>query len=353
MSEILYDRPLTEKDSFIEDAIGSARQGVEFERKIVESYTGVLSSNPDKILEGVSFILEVSNLGYDTEGGRIIPRYQGGVDTDFNNREAMERELEMHTSKSVGLSAELAYREQWAGLLFDRKDDPLLDEISGEIRKQAERKRRLVYGRNQEMQLHLGPELTVDQLIETEGSLEGHRETIEKLEARHTDLMQMQWNKETLESLDIYDVLSCTHDSTNASIDGEHVAVTTIGGMVKAVIFRSEAALEVEKTILNLKEALISTVETGAPTEWYASNYAKIYPRYEHSSYTGDCMIEELEFGIRTYNCLKRAGLQSLGSLLERTEDELKNIPNFGPRCSDDVRETLNRLGLSLRSEEQ
>lgn len=351
MSEILYDRPLTEKNSFIEDAIGSAREDAEFEQKIADSYAGIISSNPDKILEGVSFILEVSQLGYETGEGRITPRYRGNVNTDFNNREAMARQFEAHTSRSVGLTAEVAYRVQWAELLFERRDNPLLEEIPAEIRKQAERKRRLVYGRNDAIQLQPAFELTVDQLIETEESLKEHKDTIEKLEARHTDLMQMQWDKKTLESLDIYDVLSCTHDSQTAYIDGEHVAVTTIGGMVKAVIFRSEAALDAEKTILNLKEALINIIETGEPTDWYSSSYAKIDSHYENGSYVTDRPIEEIEFNIRTYNCLKRAGLKSLGSLLEHTEDELRTIPNFGRRCSEDVRETLNRLGLSLRSE--
>jgi DNA-directed RNA polymerase subunit alpha len=61
-----------------------------------------------------------------------------------------------------------------------------------------------------------------------------------------------------------------------------------------------------------------------------------------------DILIEELELGVRSYNCLKRAGIQTVGDLLQRTEAELNAIPNFGRKSIEEVVETLEARGLSL-----
>ncbi len=65
-----------------------------------------------------------------------------------------------------------------------------------------------------------------------------------------------------------------------------------------------------------------------------------------------DVLIEELELGVRSYNCLKREGIQTVGDLVSKTEAELLNIPNFGKKSIDEVKEKLAGRGLALRSEE-
>jgi DNA-directed RNA polymerase subunit alpha len=62
-----------------------------------------------------------------------------------------------------------------------------------------------------------------------------------------------------------------------------------------------------------------------------------------------DILIEELELGVRSYNCLKRAGIQTVGDLVSKTEAELNAIPNFGKKSIDEVVETLHARGLALR----
>ena len=64
-----------------------------------------------------------------------------------------------------------------------------------------------------------------------------------------------------------------------------------------------------------------------------------------------DILIEELELGVRSYNCLKRAGIQTIGDLLAKSENELGAIPNFGKKSIDEVIETLVSRGLSLRQD--
>ena len=62
-------------------------------------------------------------------------------------------------------------------------------------------------------------------------------------------------------------------------------------------------------------------------------------------------LIEELELGVRSYNCLKRAGIQTVGDLISKSEAELNAIPNFGKKSIDEVIETLEARGLSLRDD--
>jgi len=63
-----------------------------------------------------------------------------------------------------------------------------------------------------------------------------------------------------------------------------------------------------------------------------------------------DILIEELELGVRSYNCLKRAGVQTVGDLIQKSESELNAIPNFGRKSIEEVKETLEARGLSLRA---
>ncbi|MCS7236148.1 MAG: DNA-directed RNA polymerase subunit alpha [Armatimonadota bacterium] len=59
--------------------------------------------------------------------------------------------------------------------------------------------------------------------------------------------------------------------------------------------------------------------------------------------------IEELELSVRPYNCLKRAGIHTIGDLVQRTEEEIANVKNFGRKSLEEVTEKLAALGLSLR----
>jgi DNA-directed RNA polymerase subunit alpha len=64
-----------------------------------------------------------------------------------------------------------------------------------------------------------------------------------------------------------------------------------------------------------------------------------------------EILIEELELGVRSYNCLKRAGVQTVGDLVRKTRSELNAIPNFGSKSIEEVIETLQARGLDLRQD--
>lgn len=62
--------------------------------------------------------------------------------------------------------------------------------------------------------------------------------------------------------------------------------------------------------------------------------------------------VEELDLSVRPYNCLKRAGINTVGDLMQRTEEEIVSVKNFGRKSLDEVKEKLTQLGLSLKKKE-
>lgn len=66
-----------------------------------------------------------------------------------------------------------------------------------------------------------------------------------------------------------------------------------------------------------------------------------------------DMSIEELDFSVRSYNCLKRAGINTVGELIQKTEEEMMKVRNLGKKSLEEVDEKLKSLGLSLRKAEE
>ena len=59
--------------------------------------------------------------------------------------------------------------------------------------------------------------------------------------------------------------------------------------------------------------------------------------------------IDELELSVRSYNCLKRAGINTVGELVNKTADDMMKVRNLGRKSLDEVLAKLKELGLSLR----
>ncbi len=61
-------------------------------------------------------------------------------------------------------------------------------------------------------------------------------------------------------------------------------------------------------------------------------------------------MIEDLDLSVRSYNCLKRAGIQTVEELTQKTEDEMMKVRNLGKKSLKEVKEKLEELGLGFKS---
>jgi DNA-directed RNA polymerase subunit alpha len=59
--------------------------------------------------------------------------------------------------------------------------------------------------------------------------------------------------------------------------------------------------------------------------------------------------IEELDLSVRSYNCLKRAGINTVDELTQRTEEDMMKVRNLGKKSLEEVQQKLAGLGLSLR----
>jgi len=76
-------------------------------------------------------------------------------------------------------------------------------------------------------------------------------------------------------------------------------------------------------------------------------------PAADQQVLTGDLAltIEELNLSVRSYNCLKREGVNTVGELVQKSEAELMDIRNFGQKSIDEVKAKLDELGLGLRED--
>ncbi len=119
--------------------------------------------------------------------------------------------------------------------------------------------------------------------------------------------------------------------------------VTTNGSLSPDEAVREAAELLVDRL------SIFADPERARPSEEFAIE------GLEPASAGGgmdEVLIEELELGVRSYNCLKREGIQTVGDLISKTEAELLNIPNFGKKSIDEVKEKLTARSLGLRGED-
>ena len=63
--------------------------------------------------------------------------------------------------------------------------------------------------------------------------------------------------------------------------------------------------------------------------------------------------IRELNISVRTYNCLRRHGVSTVGELSEMTKEDLMRVRNLGKRNYDEILEKLDDIGISLASEDR
>lgn len=63
--------------------------------------------------------------------------------------------------------------------------------------------------------------------------------------------------------------------------------------------------------------------------------------------------IEELDLSVRSYNCLKRAGINTVEELIKKTEEDMMKVRNLGKKSLEEVQQKLGALGLSLRKAEE
>jgi DNA-directed RNA polymerase subunit alpha len=148
------------------------------------------------------------------------------------------------------------------------------------------------------------------------------------------------------------------------------IAIDSIYSPVMRVTYRVEATRAGERTDFDKLVIDVETKASIAPRDAVASaggtlvelfglarelnveaEGIEIGPRYE-AVVTGeglDIRIEELDLTVRSFNCLKREGINTLAQLVNLTEHQLMNIRNFGQKSVDEVLEKLAERELQLK----
>ncbi|MBD2762387.1 MULTISPECIES: DNA-directed RNA polymerase subunit alpha [unclassified Candidatus Sulfotelmatobacter] len=160
--------------------------------------------------------------------------------------------------------------------------------------------------------------------------------------------------------------------SQNKSADSEigRVPVDSIYSPVLKVTFRVEATRVEQRTDFDKLVLDVETKEAITPRDAVASagttlvelfglarelnttaEGIEIGPSPTDAAAAADMAlpIEDLELTVRSYNCLKREGIHSVGELVARSEADLMDIRNFGAKSIDEVKAKLQELGLALK----
>ncbi len=131
-----------------------------------------------------------------------------------------------------------------------------------------------------------------------------------------------------------------TRVGQDANYDSLTLEVWTNGGITpqQAVALAAKILIDHLELLTSVKE---SVNEIGSVIK-EAGN--------EQDSKGFNMVIEDLDLSVRSYNCLKRAGIQTVDELTQKTEEEMMRVRNLGKKSFKEVKDKLNNLGKSFRS---
>ena len=121
---------------------------------------------------------------------------------------------------------------------------------------------------------------------------------------------------------------------------------------------KTNGAIDPKDAVTTAAEILIrqlnifANLDTAALAAAYAERAVPEYDSVAPTNGMEHILIEELELGVRSYNCLKRVGIETVGDLVAKSDRDLAAIPNFGRKSIDEIRAALGAHGLRLRGDE-
>ncbi len=137
-----------------------------------------------------------------------------------------------------------------------------------------------------------------------------------------------------------YDIES-TRVGHDASYDKLNIEIWTNGGITP------QAAIALAAKILVAHLELVIELSSAAKlTDIMAEAVEEQTNKYQNMT------IEDLELSVRSYNCLKRAGIQTVEELTQKTEEDMMKVRNLGKKSLKEVKEVLISYGLNFKSYE-
>ena len=111
---------------------------------------------------------------------------------------------------------------------------------------------------------------------------------------------------------------------------------------------RPEEAVSKAAGILVMHLKLFQNMD-GLPEEEEEEEATFPEEEEDDSSKVLDMTIEDLDFSVRSFNCLKRANINTVADLAEKTEDDMMKVRNLGRKSLEEVKKKLEELGLTLK----
>ena len=121
----------------------------------------------------------------------------------------------------------------------------------------------------------------------------------------------------------------------------------TIDVWTDKTIAPDEAISASAQILKDYLELFVGLTEGGEPT------VALVDKKDETKEKLLEMTIEEMDLSVRSYNCLKRAGIHTVQELTNRTEEEMMKVRNLGRKSLEEVQAKLAELGLALRNSEE
>ena len=115
----------------------------------------------------------------------------------------------------------------------------------------------------------------------------------------------------------------------------------------------TDGTIDVDEALSSAANCLIEHLKffTALADTDSAPSFKNIEESGEHDSKLSG-VIEDMDFSVRTYNCLKRAQINTVGDLVARSMDEMIKVRNLGKKSLEEIIEKLEDMGLHLREQE-
>jgi DNA-directed RNA polymerase subunit alpha len=115
----------------------------------------------------------------------------------------------------------------------------------------------------------------------------------------------------------------------------------------------TNGTLKPEEAISGAAKILMEHLEMFVVLTDQVIPVSMVQPEEDKKDKVLEMTIEELDLSVRAYNCLKRAGINSVAELVQKNEDDMMKVRNLGRKSLEEVQQKLEGLGLSLRPIEE
>ena len=100
-----------------------------------------------------------------------------------------------------------------------------------------------------------------------------------------------------------------------------------------------------------LEQLQVINHDTGCHADCFVRLNASVCPNFQAGP--GSVSIDDLDLSVRSNNCLRRAGINTVDELVQKTEEDMMKVRNLGRKSLDEVKKKLADLGLALRNSDE